>query len=74
MSNEDLAKLLRYTLRSVGPVGLSELISGLTFVFTDLEPATIHDSLNNLLSSGVVKLSAGGIYYYDNKTPTLNAS
>ena len=63
LTEEGLRALLRFTLKTVGPADLRELVKALTEFFPDLPPATIHDSLNNLLASGVLSLSKDGIYY-----------
>ena len=60
---EQLRPLLQFTLRTVGPATLGELLEALTGFFPDLKPATIHDGLNCLLSEGLIELSKAGVYF-----------
>lgn len=56
LNDEALRAFLRFSLKRVGPSDLRELVDSLTAYFPDLQPATIHDCLNSLLSEGLILL------------------
>jgi len=63
LTEEGLRALLRFTLKTVGPADLPELVSSLCSYFTDLKPAVIHGALNDLLVDGLIELDKNGRYY-----------
>ena len=63
LTEEGLRALLRFTLKTVGPADLPELVSSLCSFFTDLKPAELHDALNCLLGEGLIGLDKEGKYF-----------
>lgn len=63
LDDEALRAFLRFSLKRVGPADFPELADSLTAYFPNLQAATIHDCLNNLLSDGLIGLDKDWKYF-----------
>lgn len=57
----DLERMIKLTLDEKGPMPFNMLL-GEVRAGLSIEPATLHDALNNMLSAGLLKLAPTGFY------------
>lgn len=60
---DEFDRLIVFTIARLGFVKLSELLPAFWAIAPGMAPETVHDSLNNLLQAGRLKLSPAGCYY-----------